>query len=516
MGLLDVFNRMRNIGDVKNTEPLENMIGSPLVDYRFKTDDWANPVTGTGTNRDKKMFSIPYNEILSVQALDSLYQSSVLCAASIDIPSYEMLRQGFEIKLLDGDNDPSRLDAFKTELQGNFLNAKITMGEVFSLLYGGSGIFLGVDDGLDPWDPLDYSKIRKVEYMTLLDRYELVNSGMIDTSVKSINFAKPQYYTLATIDPKFAGTRIHYSRIIRWDGIPMSRRRMAFFNYWGQSQINRLYNIIRSFESSHDAIGTMLQDFNTLVIEMKNLPAIIAGGNSSGGNSASKLFNQRIALATQYMSEINALILNEGEKASHMARTVTGMPELIDKLVDQVIMATKVPRLLLFGKGASQGQNANADGEIRMFYDYIRSKQINSLMPKLRKIVQVFMASKSGAFAGNIVPFQIEFNQLWQMDDKDKAAMQFQAAQSDNLNITNGIYTPEEARTRYENGLFSLDVDLDQGTAQKVAAANKQTGSNKPGGVDDPNLPSDIPDGDFSASMGNAASASESFPRKKI
>lgn len=513
MAIKDFFKRFGAAPEIRNVAALESKMDTKIIDNRFKADDWANPVTGTGTNKDKKMFGMLYNEILPVQMLDSMYQSSSLCAASVDVPAYEMMRQGYQIKLLDEDNDPSRMEALMTELQGNFVNDKLLMGNVFDLLYGGGGIFLGVDDGLDPWDPLDLSKIRSVEYLTLLDRYELVNAGMIDMSVTSKNFAKPQWYTLATIDPAFAGTRIHNSRIIRWDGIQMSRRRMAFFNYWGQSQINRLYNIIRTYETSHDAIGTMLQDFNTLVIEMNNLPAIMSGGAGHNGQSASKLFQQRIALATQLMSEINALILNKDEKATHLARNVSGMPELIDRIVDQVIMETKIPRMLLLGKGATQGQNANTDGEIRMFYDHIKSKQLSMLMPKITKIVQVFMASKSGAFAGNIVPFQIQFNPLWQMSEGEMATIQNQCANTDNLNIMNGVYTPEEARSRYTNGDFQLNITLDAGTEKKMTTANKQTYA---GGVNDPNLPKDRESDVYNRSMGQAASASESFPDKKI
>lgn len=513
MGFRDKLKDLFRNDEFKAVPQIENKMQAEVmrvdIDPLFKSDDWINQVTGLGTSGDKKTWGSLYDTVLNVTELDTAYQSSILASSICDIPAYEKLRQGFQIKLPDDKNDSGMLEAFKTEIQAHELTQKFTMGDVFSNLYGGGGIYIGVDDGLNPWDPLDLSKIRKVEYLTLLDRYELVNSGMIDMSVKSANFARPNFYTLATIDPNYAGVNIHHSRIIRFDGIQMSRRRMAFFFYWGQSLINRTINIIRGYETGLGSISTMIQDYNTLLIKMENLPQILAGGSGEGR----KWFQKKVAATVEMLSALHAFIIGPGETAEHITRNTTGLPELIDRLIGQVVMAAKIPKVLLFGDAAAQGQNANSDGEIRMFYDYIRSQQNNSLQPKLRKIIQIFMASKSGAFGGNIVPFQIDFNPLWQMDDKQQADIHFVAAQADNLNIVNGIYSPDEARSRYKNNKFNLNISLDEELEAKVKTANK---GSKAGGVNDPNLPDDDQDGPYAASMRNAASVSETFPSRKV
>lgn len=492
---------------------LESKMDAPVtrvaIDPLFKNDDWVNPVTGIGTSGDKKMWGSLSNTILDAQYLDTVYQSSVLGSSICDIPAYEKLRQGFQIKLPDDQNDSGRLDAFKTEFQSFETTQKFTMGEVFSALYGGGGIYVGVDDGLNPWDPLDLSKIRSIDYLTLLDRYELVNSAMYDMSVKSANFAKPMYYSLATIDPNYSGVQIHHSRIIRFDGIPMSRRRMAFFGYWGQSVINRTIGIISGYEQGLGAVSTMIQDFNVLVMEMKNLPQILSGGAVEN----KKWFQKKIAATVEMLSALHCLVVGEGEKVDHITRTVTGLPELIDRLIGQVVMAAKIPKVLLFGEAAAQGQNASSDGEVRMFYDYIKSQQINSLQPKLQKLVKIFMASKSGAFGGNIVPFQITFNPLWQMYEKDQSAIQFQAAQADNLNIVNGVYSPEEARSKYKNGKFNLNISLDDEIEAKVKKTNK--GGNVVA-LKDPNKPVDNSEASYGLSKSNAMSASQFYKPVKV
>lgn len=515
MGLRDFFKKSIRNDSFKSTALIENKMQTAVqrvdeIDPRFKSDGWVNPVTAIGTKGDKKVWGSVSNTVLSTAQLDSIYQSSVLGAALCDIPAYEKLRQGYQIQLTDADNDTAQLDDFKTELQSFDTTQKLTMGEVFGALYGGGAIYIGVDDGLNPWDPLDLSRIRRVEYLTLLDRFELANAGMIDMNVGSSNFARPEFYALATIDPNYAGVRIHHSRFIRFDGIQMSRRRMAIFNYWGQSIINRTYDIIQGYESSQSSIASMIQDFNVLLLKMQNLPQILAGGAVDR-----KWFEKKIAATTELMSVLHAFVVGDGEEVSHLTRTVTGLPELIDRIVDQVVMASKIPKLLLFGKGATQGQNASADGEVRMFYDYIRSQQINSLQPKIRKLVQVFMASKTGAFAGNIVPFQISFNPLWQLSETEMASIQFQGAQSDNLNIMNGVYSPEEARTRYQNGKYNINISLDEELDDKVSNANRS--KTKPCGIDDPNSPSYTPPKQpMITRIPGPMSASEIYPSKKV
>ncbi len=506
MGLFD-----KAKGLFSRTDQNQSLIVSPtqVAKPTIRLDDFANNITSQGTGRDKKMWAYITTYILGVQELDTIYQGSDIAASIVDIPAQEMLRQGYQIKLTDSDNEGSQelLEAMKAEMDEHLVNEKLTQGEIFGRLYGGGGILLGVNDGLNPQDPLDLSKIKSVDYLALLDRYELVNAGIIDMNAKSKNFAKPDFYQLATIDPAMSGVRIHNSRIVRFDGIQMSRRRMAFFNYWGQSVINRIYNILRDYESSNSAIASMIQDFNVFVFKMADLAAI-----QSSSQDGAKLLQARLNMAMQMQSILNALIIRPEEELDYKTRNVTGADTLMDQITDRLVIAARVPRLLLLGKGQG-GLNTNTDNEVRLFYDQLKSYQNNVLQQKLRQIINVFMASKTGPFAGNVQKFQIQFNPLWQLNETEMADVKLKTAQADQVYLQNGVYFPEEiAYSRYGTGKFSTDVIMDEALRGKVSKINKQTKAN----LNDPNLPRDRENLGTPNAMHGISSASAVYPQKKI
>jgi len=509
MGLIDnmlKFSGLKKDSSIDSPLNLNPAQKSTLEYFKTRMDDFANYQTSQGTAKDKKMWSFNIGYILDQFQLDMIYQNSDIASSIVDIPAFECMRQGFQIKI-EGAQDQSQLESLDLEMKSFGINHKITYAEVFSRLYGGAALLILVNDGLNPWDPLDYSKIQSIENIVTVDRYELVNSGIVDMNVKSEDFAQPQYYTLASIDPKMSGLKIHNSRVIRFDGVQLSRRRMANFQYWGQSVINRVYNVIRDYESTNSAIASLIQDFNIMVFKIAELAAVI-----SGSKEGQRLLQSRLDMAAQMGSLLNALIIRPEEEIEFKARNISGVDGIVDRITDRLIVAARIPRLLLLGQGKG-GLGTNNDNEVRMFYDQIKSYQNNVLESKIRKVVNVFMASKTGPFAGNIKKFEICFNPLWQMTEKEQSEVYANMANADNGYIMNGVLSPDEvANSRFGSGTYSMNTILDKSLRSQVNQANGENAN-----LEDPNQPKDrpFPDNGTNA-FTQISSASGAYPQGKF
>jgi len=477
----------------KDSEPLVTVPRMPPrrnVPSPFHSDaSWENALTNLGVKgKDKRMSAVSTPFALTVGDLDISYQSDDIVGRIIDRIPEEMFREGFKICLEDGDNSDKETEAIQAEFDRHGVSQKMEFGEKWARLYGGAGIYIGVDDGLSPEEPLDLNRINAVTHLVLLDRYELVSAGGLDKDVRSQNFAKPEYYRISTNTPTTTETvRIHNSRIIRFEGSPLPRRLASFFDYWGQSILNRIYLVIMNFNTSNDAIASIVQDFSTLVMKMQELSNIIAMGNKGD-----EILQKRLDLAAMARSTINALIIRPDEEIEEKGRQVTGLADLMRLISARLVAATDLPHTILLGESPS-GLGATGDSEITHFYDHIKSLQKSRAEPIIRRLIDVFQAAKNGPFGGEMREFTVHFNPLWQLSEKEQAEVrQIQSNTDKNYYDIGALYPDEIAMSRFGSGKYSTDTQLDFPMRER--------------------LDKEAPDTSLPTAYGNQAQGQESVP----
>ncbi|CAI3941928.1 DUF1073 domain [Commensalibacter communis] len=114
---------------------------------------------------------------------------------------------------------------------------------------------------------------------------------------------------------------------------------------------------------------------------------------------------------------------------------------------EQMASIAGQPLVKMFGIQPS-GLNASSDGEIRVWYDEVSSYQEHFFKPQLERLFQIVQLSLWGEIDPDI---SFEFVPLWQMDDKNKAEMEFTKAQTDAIYLENSVMTPDEIRQRVAN-----------------------------------------------------------------
>lgn len=433
-----------------------------------RMDGWFNTLTNLGVRGlDKRTGAQVLPHIILQPQLEAMYQVDDIAARIVDRLPEEMVREGFKIIIPGDKNDiPEKVMADWDRFE---VIKKLELALKWERLYGGAAILVGLDDGLSPAEPVDLSKIRKIDYLTVLDKFRIFPSAVINYDVTSPNFGMPDYYRVYTMQTTLP--MIHHTRIIRFNGVDVPWRMRAFFNYWGDSIYGRLYQVIRDFQSTHASAALIVQDFTQFIFKLKNLTQILAQGQK--GDS---LLMKRLELLGRTASIVNAIVIQDDEDAERKTTNISGLPELIRMINNRLVAATDMPHTILLGESPS-GLGASGDSEKIDWYDHVKNKQKIKLQPQIMKLLEFFFASKRGPTNGKVPErFAIEFNPLWQQDENEAADIRFKQAQADQIYITNQVLTPEEVmQSRFGSGQYSTETQLDNNLRNAISESVAQS-----------------------------------------
>lgn len=412
-------------------------------------DGWINLLTGLGVSgRDKRLSSDVYWSRMDQSTAEQMYAADDVAAAVVDLIPDEAMREGIRLKNVDKEIESKILEG----LEEICADEKLNESWKWARIYGGAGCLLVVDDGLELTDPLDISKVRKLYSMIVFSRWELI-PNLIETDIRSKDFGKVLTYRISPQSNSNTHLEeVHHSRVLRFDGVRLPRRLEISNNYWGDSIYSRLENALRNFNTSHDSAASVLQDFTTDVFKMKNLAELVAAGKEND-------IKTRIELANMSKSVIKAMVLDLEEDYEVKARSLSGVPDLLNKADERLTVAAKVPHTLLLGQSPS-GLNATGNSEQRNWYDYISGQQELNLKYKYNLLIQLVAINKGIQLPQD---WSWEFKPLWQMSDQENATFRKLVAETDALYIQNGVLDASEvAASRFGGEEYSMETVIDQ------------------------------------------------------
>ena len=151
-----------------------------------------------------------------------------------------------------------------------------------------------------------------------------------------------------------------------------------------------------------------------------------------------KLIRKRFALAGVLKSFNNMMLLDTEEEFQNKTNTFSGLPDLIDRFSQILSAATDIPATRLLGSSAS-GMNATGEGDLKNYYDMIRSKQNFTYKPQLDYFDQIMIMSL------RLKPeddYKYKFNSLFQLSDKEQADLDYTKSQRDQIYLDRDVVSP--------------------------------------------------------------------------
>jgi len=482
----------------------------------LRADGWINSLTGMGDpSRDKRHLSNLTNDLTILQQLDAefLWRSDDMCARIIEKVPEEMTREGYEIQLGEADKDLSEAtEKYATDFD---VLGKIKEALEYARAYGGAGIFLGADDGEpDLTKPLNIENVKSFDWMNVLTPLELFPRIWYGDP-RAPKYGEVMIYRIqrfvfgGAVESGFSERvyempLVHESRIIRFDGVRVSRRQLRQRNGWGDSVLMRVLQVISDFQQSYTGAAILIQDFAPAVVKIKGLAELLASQDQASIQKRA----QAIELAR---SIARAIIIDSEEEYERKSTTVTGLPELLDRMALRLAAAAEMPVTMLMGQ-APAGLNATGASDIRWFYDRIKSQQTRKLKPALERIHELIFRSKKGPTGGKVPEnWSIKFPPLWQNDGPAEADMRLKMANADVALVNAGILSPQEvAASRFGGDEYSLETQLDIESREAIeqAAPDEPLPGPVPSATRTPQPPPDdeAPKGSTTDDKGNARS----------
>jgi phage-related protein (TIGR01555 family) len=376
--------------------------------------------------------------------------------------------------------------------------------------YGGGAVLIGADDGAaDLTRPLDERNIKSVRHLTAYRGGwdgELIAWRYYNDPRKA-NFGKPEIYMLRNLGVPIASPPapgeidpvpqvlptgptgslifyVHESRLLVFDGRPVSRRAAVQMRGWGDSVFTRIEDVLSGYGQSWAGIVNILQEWAQGVLAIEGLAAMLATGDPKKQG----LLRQRAIALQMAQSIAKTKLIDAKEKFTREVVPMSGIADIIRELTLRVAAAADMPVSLLMGQ-VQGGLGDASKGDIRFFYDQVESWQNENLLPQVTRLYRLLLLAKDGPTRG-LEPkrWSVTMNPLWQMNDQEQAAYRKTITETDAINIDKGVVTPEEvAATRYGGNDFNdgpIVIDIEGRRAvRRPDPTHVTVGAAAPGGV---------------------------------
>jgi phage-related protein (TIGR01555 family) len=427
-----------------------------------RLDGWYNVVSGVGTSIDKRMAARVQWNYHAQEDWEQLYAGDELASRIVNLAPEEALRRWVEWVGV------SKEQARDINQRLQKLEARLALEKAWkwARAYGGSILYM-VTDTDRPGEPLEEGE--RVIGLRDLSRYDLrILTTDIEADFGSPNYGRPStYYLNVQMGSRYKGYPIHHSRVIRFDGYFVPRRTYIRNNYWHDSVLNRLTNVIRNYQTANDGAASILQDFNVGVYKMKNLANLVAAGKED-------VVRSRLEILNYSKSIIKAMVLDaDEEEFQDLSRNVSGLAELLLQQANRLVAATDIPHTKLLGESPT-GSNATGNATTSSWYDHVQSQQENYLRPKIKRLVEVLFPE--------LPDLDFKFPKLWQLDELQEAELRNKQAQTDQVYLGLGVLDPSEiAESRFGGDSYSTETKLDPKTRALGELAEEALLQSEPG-----------------------------------
>jgi phage-related protein (TIGR01555 family) len=252
------------------------------------------------------------------------------------------------------------------------------------------------------------------------------------------------------------GKEVHASRLLHFCSMPVPDLLKPSYAFGGLSMTQICKPYIDNWIRTRDSVSDLLHSFSTSGLKT-NMESVISP-DLEGGISGINDLNNRAEMFNRYRDNKGLLLLDkDNEEFFQFNVPLSGVPELQRQSAEMMAMPSSIPLVFLLGDSA-EGLNASDDGAIRVFYDWIHSRQ-EGITDQVLDVIRIAQLNLWGAIDEDI---GFEWEPLWQPSDKEISDINKSKADAAVAMISAGVISPEEERERLAadplSGYNSIDV----------------------------------------------------------
>lgn len=405
---------------------MKNRKQNQQTDNRIQVNDaFSNPVArlGFGTQDLLQATQYPLTRLTqNYQLLTSLYRDNWIVQNIISTIPEDMVRKWYTIK---SNMAPEHMDSLQRLERKAGLRKSILQGMYWGRLYGGAAGIIMVRGQDDLSQPLDFNLILPGTFLGLqiLDRWSGVypESSLV-TDPSDPDFGLPAYYTIRDEESGLTVSQVHHSRVIRFTGRELPYNEKVAEQYWGESEIESIYNELVKRDNVSSNIAALTFRANINYMETDSLDQMLAVNNAE----TQRKFWQTMQAQSALESNFGTRLVNKGDVMHNTQYTFTGLPDVYDRMMMDVAGAARTPVTKLFGRSPA-GMNATGESDMNNYYDYIDGLRENQFRPLLEKLIPVMALSAWGMVPDDL---DIDFPPLQTPDSSEIADIAEKKTQS--------------------------------------------------------------------------------------
>jgi phage-related protein (TIGR01555 family) len=368
---------------------------------------------GVGTDNQGTAGRYGFNPVSRNRLLiEWAYRGSWVVGTIVDCVAEDMTREGVSVLC---DEAPDDMEEFELSMEQLSVWPNLCDTVKWARLYGGA-LGLIMIDGQDVSTPLDINSISKGQFKGVfpLDRWAVFPSLLDLVKEQGPDLGNPRMYECRPdIGTGLPYMNIHYSRVIRMEGVRLPYWQRITENYWGQSVIERLWDRLIAFDSSTEGAAQLVYKAHLRTYKVDGLRKIIA----MGGPALDGLLAQ-MSMIRRFQSNEGLTLMDALDDFQVHPYTFTGLDLILLQFGQQLSGASQIPLVRLFGQSPA-GLNATGESDLRTYYDGIKRQQKSLLGVAIRKVYEIAWRSYFG-----VAPpkgWKIKFLPLWLLDDEEQS-----------------------------------------------------------------------------------------------
>lgn len=326
---------------------------------------------------------------------------------------------------------PDKLADIEAEIRRIDLRALVRQAVIHDQAFGGAHVYFKLkgDEGFR-------------ETPLVMGTYT-VRKGMFEgVRIVEPYWVTPNYYN--SIDPTAAdfykpsswwmlGVEVHATRLQTLISRPVADMLKPAYSFRGVSMTQLAAPYVDNWLRTRQSVSDTVKQFS--------VSGIATDLESSLQPGAATSLNQRAQLINAYRDNRNLLFLDKATEEFFQVNTpLSGLDALQAQAQEQMAAVSHIPLVKLLGITPT-GLNASSDGEIRVFYDYVRGYQSNVLQPLLANVLKVAQLSLFGEIDPDISWQWESMEELSALEDADRRNKD---ATSDQVYMEAGVVTPQQ------------------------------------------------------------------------
>lgn len=321
---------------------------------------------------------------------------------------------------------------------------------------GDGFVLIGVADGRDVSEEIDWQNIHSVSWIKPVSRWQLQPVYAADAKrpigyrVRLLNDSLP--------DGSQSYEKIwHRSRVRRFPGIPLSNEALKYRQGYNLSVIESFFNSFLRRESALGASNSMVGNHNLRTLGMSGLSEVVRQDIARQTNTGQEMLVERLA-TLDYGASVARTVLydKDTEEIENVAISYNGVHEIIDRLEDSFVADTDIPRAILLNELGKTSLTSGESFRMSQFDLALRVQrwQYQHWLGHLEWFTKLAIAAKDCKAKMPADGFDILFKLNYVADSREEAEVGYLQAQKAEKLTNSKIFTPEEIRGSYVGSSF--------------------------------------------------------------